>query len=389
MNSGSKRVALLRGANLNPFEMQTYRYLKNMLSLTVFCNLGNDFDSRDLGLRTLKSLGYESLAPRPFRRYLHAFFRSILESPQPMLGIVRKLKGYDLIHSADIHYYYTYQAIKAKDRYGSKVVVTQWENIPFKFGNNVFSSRRIREVIEKVDLFLPVSRRAEEVLILMGAPEEKIRVIPPGIDSRIFAPEAKDDGLRNKLKVRPDQTVILYIGNFLRSKGLFELIHAAARLKKDQEVDPSSIRFLLVGAGKHRNKIERLILELSLTEQFILHPYMSYQDIPKVHNLADIFVLPSVPSEQVREQFGMVLIESMSCGKPVVSTLCGSIPEVIGDAGLLVQPFDHLSLYLALKRLIQDVRLRDELGRKARERVLKYFDAELIAGRIEEAYESL
>ena len=129
--------------------------------------------------------------------------------------------------------------------------------------------------------------------------------------------------------------------------------------------------------------------QLSLTDQFTLHPYISYQDIPKVHNLADIFVLPSVPSEQIREQFGMVLIESMSCAKAVVSTLCGSIPEVIGDAGILVQPFDHFSLYLALKKLILDQKLREELGQIARERVLKYFDVEVVARQIKAAYDSL
>lgn len=383
------KIALLRGANLNRFEMQTYEHLQGEVSLTAFCNFGNNFDLKGIRLPIVNSFGYESITPRPLKRYLNAFFTLILESPQPMLGIVRKLKGYDLIHSADVHYYYTYQAIKAKKRYGSKVAVTQWENIPFKFGNNFFSRGRIREVIKNVDLFLPVTNRAKEALILMGAPEERIKVIPPGVDSRVFTPGVKDSDLKKKLNIADHQTVILYIGNLLRSKGLFELIHAAGRLKRDKEVEPKCIKFLLIGAGKHKNKIERLISQLSLTDQFILHPYISYQDIPKVHNLADIFILPSVPSEQIREQFGMVLIESMSCAKAVVSTLCGSIPEVIGDAGLLVQPFDHLSLYLAIKSLISNQKLREELGHKARERVLKYFDAEIIARCIKEAYDSL
>jgi len=389
ISSPPKKVALVRGANLNLFEMQTYQHLKEELSLTAFCNLGNNFDLKGFDLPIVKSWGFESVASKTIKRFLNSFLTLILETPQPMWGVVRSLKGYDIIHSADIHYYYTYQAVKAKKKYGSKLVVTQWENIPFKFGKTFFSKKRIEEVVKNIDLFLPVTSRAKEVLILMGVPEEKIRVIPPGIDSRIFTPELKDKNLKKKFDISDNHITILYIGNLLRSKGLFELIYAASRMKKDKELDSKNIKFLLIGAGKDKNKLEKLISQMSLTDQFLLHPYMPYQDIPRIHNLADIFVLPSVPSEQIREQFGMVLIESMSCAKAVVSTLCGSIPEVIGDAGLLVQPFDHLSLYLAIKNLILNQKLRQELGIKARERVLKYFDAEIIARRIKEAYDSL
>ncbi|MGB9591603.1 MAG: glycosyltransferase [Candidatus Kryptoniota bacterium] len=74
-----------------------------------------------------------------------------------------------------------------------------------------------------------------------------------------------------------------------------------------------------------------------------------------------------------QEQLGLVLLEAMACGKPVVSTLSGSIPEVIGNAGILVQPNDHIALYEALKKIINDSSCRESLGQLGRERVLNNF----------------
>jgi len=105
--------------------------------------------------------------------------------------------------------------------------------------------------------------------------------------------------------------------------------------------------------------------------------------------LADVFVLPSVPDRRWQEQFGMVLIESMACGKPVISTLSGSIPEVVGDNAILVQSFDFLELYKALKKILSDEKLQYELGKKGREFVVKNYNAVDTARKIEKIYSSL
>jgi predicted Zn-dependent protease len=76
----------------------------------------------------------------------------------------------------------------------------------------------------------------------------------------------------------------------------------------------------------------------------------------------------------------------MACAKPVISTLSGSIPEVVGDAGILVQPNDHLSLYRAIKRLIVDEELGDQIGKKAFGRAEKHFDSQKTAKKITEIF---
>jgi glycosyltransferase involved in cell wall biosynthesis len=85
----------------------------------------------------------------------------------------------------------------------------------------------------------------------------------------------------------------------------------------------------------------------------------------------------------------MVLLESMACGKALISTCSGSIPEVVGDAGILVQPYDHLSLYQALKTALLNDALRQQLGQKARRRVETHFDCRHVAAKIDEAYRSI
>jgi glycosyltransferase involved in cell wall biosynthesis len=111
--------------------------------------------------------------------------------------------------------------------------------------------------------------------------------------------------------------------------------------------------------------------------------------MPKIHNLADIFVLPSLPIPTWQEQFGYVLVESMACGKPVISTLSGSIPEVIADAGVLVPPNDFLALSEALADLVFDKNKRATLMRMVRGRALEAFDSVQVARKLQSYYVEL
>ena len=116
---------------------------------------------------------------------------------------------------------------------------------------------------------------------------------------------------------------------------------------------------------------------------------ISYTDMPAIHRLADIFVLPSIPTPIWEEQFGMVLVESMASGKAVVSTQSGSIPEVVGDAGVLVPPGDPGALAQELGRLLCDEAWRNELGHRARQRVVSTYAHDIVAERIADAYRSV
>ncbi len=384
------KIGIIRGSNLNKFEMQTYESLSKEFDITAFCLRGNNFNLKDISLPIEQLWGLDSFVPKRLRRYYGFAFNFILEINQPMFGLTRKLKGFDVVHSADPCYYYTYQAAKHKRRYGFKLLLTIAENIPFLFGRNWFSKKRIQRSLQEVDMFLPLTQRAAETLILQGIKPDRIRVIPFGVDTTFFRPlgQVPESYLR-KFHISEDDLVVLFAGRLSRSKGISHLVYAAKRILDDKDLHEKNIKYLLVGTGPKSKQIEMLIQRLGLAEYFRIVGGIDYSEMPTIYSMADIFVLPSIATSRWQEQFGMVLIESMACGKPVVSTLSGSIPEVVGDSGILVQSADHLSLYQALKGLILNENLRRELGRKTRERAEKYFSIEVVSQRLREVYKSL
>jgi glycosyltransferase involved in cell wall biosynthesis len=384
------KIGIIRGSNLNKFEMQTYESLSKEFDITAFCLRGNNFNLKDISLPIEQLWGLDSFVPKRLRRYYGFAFNFILEINQPMFGLARKLKGFDIVHSADPCYYYTYQAAKHKRKHGYKLVLTVAENIPFLFGRNRFSKKRIQKILQEVDKFLPLTQRASETLTLQGIKPDRIRVIPFGVDTTLFRPLSHvPESYLRKFHMSKDDLVILFAGRFSRSKGVSELVYAARKILDDKDLRGKNVKYLLVGRGPKRKNIETLIRRLDLVEDFRIVCDADYSEMPTIHNIAEIFVLPSIVTSRWQEQFGMVLIESMACGKPVVSTLSGSIPEVVGDSGILVQSADHLSLYQALRKLILNENLRKELGRSARDRVEKNFSIGVVSQRLKEVYESL
>jgi glycosyltransferase involved in cell wall biosynthesis len=384
------KIAIIRGANLNKFEMQTYEPLLKNFDITAFCLKNNNFDLKEVKLPIEQLWGLDSFVPRSLRRYYYFAFSSILEVNQPMFGLDKRLKGFDIVHCPDMSYYYTHQAAKPKSKHSYKLVLTIAENIPFLFGKNLFAKKRIEEIIRRVDMFLPLTQRAAEALTLQGISRDRIKVIPFGVDTTVFRPLVEvEESYYRKFNISKEDLVILYVGRLSKWKGLFELVYAAKKIFEDRELKSRNIKFVLVGTGPLKKKIEALLNYLEIANDFRIVGGIDYSEMPKIHNIADIFVLPSVPTYRWQEQFGMVLIESMACGKPVISTLSGSIPEVVGEAGLLAQSSDHYSLYQALRKLILDKSLRIELGKLARKRVIENFDSKLVAQKIKEVYQSL
>ena len=226
--------------------------------------------------------------------------------------------------------------------------------------------------------------------MLEGVPSGKIDVVPMGVDLTVFRPDERYvETDRERLRIGRNDIVILCIGRMVWEKGIYDYLHAAATVMRDPALKDCPVKFLVVGKGQELQGVHERAARLSLGDTFVLREEYPYQQICRLHNLCDIFVLPSIATKTWQEQFGMVLIESMACGKPVISTLSGSIPEVVGDAGILVQPNDHLSLYKAAKQLMLDRELRAELGRRGLERARERYDSRKTAERIGQIFEKV
>lgn len=134
------------------------------------------------------------------------------------------------------------------------------------------------------------------------------------------------------------------------------------------------LKFILIGRGKEKKDVLKLLKAHGIESSFIIKNYVNYEEITKYFNLAKIFVCPSIPEKKWQEQFGMVLIESMASGVVPVGSLSGAIPEVIDNAGLLVQPGNYKDLAAKLTKLILDENLRRELKKNGLQRAKEKFD---------------
>jgi alpha-maltose-1-phosphate synthase len=379
-----KRVALVRGPGLNSWETQMYSPFSDVYDIVGLISQSQYFDITTVPfeVRRLFSLG-RFLRARVFRMPMVG----LLGDYHDLQGLKHVLRDFDLVHCLDPMYYHTYQTARAKKGANFKLVLSVWENIPFLHHNR--AAAKHKEVIfDQADLLLPVSERAKEVLILEGAPTEKINVLMPGIDITHFRPMHKDPDLIRKFNCQNDDLIILYVANLYREKGIFDLLYAFRALL-DRWRAGKRLRLLIAGKGREKESVSSWIRRLHLQDHALLIGTYSYEIMPKIHNLADVFVLPSIPIRTWQEQFGYVMVESMACGKPVVSTWSGSIPEVVGDAGILVQPNDFVSIEQALEQLLLDEHLREACGMRARLRAENLFDAQKVSKKLRAVYDRL
>lgn len=379
-----KRLALVRGPGLNSWEMQMFSPLSDAYELTAFASQTNYFDVDTIPVRVRKlfSMG-RLLRARILRKPMIKF----LGDYHDLVGLKKALRGFHIVHCRDVAYYDTYQSAKAKANCGFRLVVTVWENIPFLHDNNLAAKHK-SVVFDQADLLLPVSERAKETLILEGAPEHKIRVLMPGIDILGFRPMSKDPDLLRRFSCRADDFIVLYVANLCREKGIFDLL-LAFRALLNRHPTRKDLKLLIAGRGRERKNVLAWLKKLSLHNNVVMIGSYPYEVMPKIHNLADVFVLPSCSIPTWQEQFGYVLVESMACGKPVISTMSGSIPEVVSDAGILVQPNDFVSIGRAIEDFFTNERLQREYAARARMRAEKYFDSLNVSRELRMLYGSL
>lgn len=228
---------------------------------------------------------------------------------------------------------------------------------------------------------------------------EKIEVIHNGIDASEYRYK-QDPNTLLRYGINPDTPYVLFVGRITRQKGLQHFLEMARYLKPGVQV------VLCAGAPDTREilsemaaRVERLRAEKK--EEIIWIPEMvPKQDIITLYSQAAVFVCPSV-----YEPFGLINLEAMACGTPVVASKVGGIPEAVkdGETGYLI-PFEPVGidtpeprdpekfardLAIAVNRLLNSPEARTEMGRKARERVEKEFSWKVIASKTLAYYEQL
>jgi glycosyltransferase involved in cell wall biosynthesis len=383
------RVAYVRGSFLNPFEAQYLEPLQDRFDITAVYPRSHRFDVRSLRMPRveLPCLDYiNGLVPRRLGGFAIPNPQKSLGLDEHLFGLDRLLPGLDIVHAAEQTFYCTYQIARRKRRYGYKLICLQAEINPFWAEGHGRALERAAFVRANADLFIARSQRARSALLCEGVEDARIRVIGHGIDTRKFAPGPRSPQLCQRHGIAADDLVILLVGRMVWEKGLFSLADAAALLLRDDSFRKLKPLFVYAGDGPERTALERRLQRLGIESSFRLIGAQPYSKLPEIHRLADIFVLPSISTRSVQEQFGIALIEAMATAKPVLTTHCGAIDEVIGDAGIVVQANDYFRLAEGLRALVCDVKLRERLGQRGLERVQRLFTRELIGEQVASAY---
>jgi len=233
-----------------------------------------------------------------------------------------------------------------------------------------------------VDRVVAVSGAVKDALIESGVSREKIDVIYNSIALGRFSPDRVNrDAVRRDLGISGDNIVIGTAGKLNRGKGVFDLLSAVQRLV---ETYPN-VRLIFVGDGPERTKLEQEARRLSMHDKVIFPGVRD--DMERMYAAMDIFILPST----CREAFGMVLIEAMAMGKPVIATPMGGIPEIIHDDvnGILVPPHDPHAIAQALARYIEDGKFSRRVALEGRTLVEQKFSDKAMGDNFENVLKNL
>ncbi len=215
-------------------------------------------------------------------------------------------------------------------------------------------------VLPRVDAVITISETSKaDIMRYLRIPPKKIHVVyrcvgegyRPSLPLQI-AEVRQHHGLPSNY--------ILFVGSIEERKNLRRLLHACARLWRAGEKRP----LVVVGARRWKySAIMRTLEELGVEEHVIFTGYVPDADLPAIYSGADVFVFPSL-----YEGFGLPPLEAMACGTPVVCSNAASLPEVVGDAAITVDPHDVEGLAEAIHRVLADAGLREELRAKGLER---------------------
>jgi glycosyltransferase involved in cell wall biosynthesis len=244
-----------------------------------------------------------------------------------------------------------------------------------------YLNKAVPRSVHRADLVLADSQHTKDDLMeLLGVDADKIEVIYPGVEERFHPMEdqAHLKEVRRRYNLPP--RFILGLGTLQPRKNFARLIQAYSLLITRY---PSLHLVIAGGTGWFYEEIFAAVEQLGLEEKVIFPGFVADGDLPALYNLADLFVFPSL-----YEGFGLPPLEAMACGTPVITSDTSSLPEVVGEAGLMVEATDVKALAEAMKRALEDNALRERMITKGLEQAGK-FTWEKAAAKLLSLYEAM
>ena len=262
--------------------------------------------------------------------------------------------------------------IRAIHRLDFKVVFMTWRNIPYPRLGIPYKFSWIYACTEFLglrygDRCFSFIESGRQTLGTRGF--RALDVIPPAVDTTFFHPGGNSE-VRSDLGL--SAFTVGYFGRFVEEKGVGLLLEAVAGLDRAAQV-------LLVGDGPALASWLARARQLGIAGRLIHKPSVPRSEMPALLCACDCVALPSHATPTWKEQFGRVLVEAMACGVPVVGSNSGEIPAVIGEAGLIFPEKDAAGLRAALRRMAEELGLRERLAALGRERAERKYSCAAVA----------
>lgn len=318
------------------------------------------FHSRFGAFPEISSFGYRAFF---LLRKLHAKYNfDIIHDNQSLNYGLLLMKSFGIPVVATIHHPLSIDL---------RTILERSESFKRKFRAVMFYPTLMQTIVSKrLDHVITVS---EDSKIMnhrdFGVPLEKQSVVYNGIDRSIFKP----------VKVKKNRKDIIFVGNIEDGKKGFIYLLKAVKIMK------SDVRLIVVdGGAPHRKITNRVIDILGIRDKIFFAGTATNDELVKLYSQSSAAIVPSV-----YEGFGFPAGEAMACGVPVVSSDGGALPEVVGDAGIVVPARDHIALADAIDTLLSDVKLQKKLAKDGIDRVEKLFTWEGAVRQMVEVYSKL
>ncbi len=246
-----------------------------------------------------------------------------------------------------------------------------------------------KTVLETAERIVATSPQEKEHMRSLVSQKGNIDIIPCGTDIRRFGAINRLEA-RQQLGLDPEEKIIFYIGRFDQRKGIETLVRGVGR----SELRGNGNLKLIIGGGSRpgqsdgieRERIEGIVAELGMTDFTIFPGRISDELLPVYYTAADVCVVPSH-----YEPFGLVAIEAMACGTPVVASDVGGLQFTVvpEETGLLAPPKDEVAFATAIDRILSNPEWRNQLGQGARTRVEQKFSWDGVAHQLSDLYTTL
>lgn len=327
-------------------------------------------------------------------KYIPAFVNGILD----FTG--QKGLRYDLIHS---HYWMSGLAAEQLQMAWKTPIVQMFHTLGL-MKNRIARSpeemeiplrpdaeRRILKLVDRIIAATPAEKSQLE--FLYHADSAKLVVIPPGVDTSRFYPIPKDEA-RAVIELPPDGQMVLFVGRMDPLKGLDTLLHALAFIKNSHRLDCCPHYLAIIGGdpaesdenlNREMLRVKQLNSSLGLNDIVLFLGRRSQESLPYYYSAADVVVMPSH-----YESFGMVALEAMACGTPVIASQVGGLPFLVQDGvtGFVVPNGEPELLGEHLVKLLIDPELRTRLGEKGAD-IARDYSWNVIARQIYAVYQEV